>query len=186
MMCDPTTGDLLRGRADRVLPGLRVWRGLRPGGHVHNLSRRVQGSGSGCSLAHRTQASAADAGTLRTYRGSLDGQDFSVFEQQEDVDRVESKRSPQIVTPESLPRTENAMTNRISLPSSSLQVIAERRSPRRDPSAFESDFRRELQHIAGGEHISTGTNPTHAPEGLPRTSVIVLVTSSGNVTVRAN
>jgi hypothetical protein len=53
-------------------------------------------------------------------------------------------------------------------------------------SMFSTKIRRVSRKIAGGEQIPTGTNCTKTQEGGPKVSVIVLVTSSGNVTVRAN
>jgi hypothetical protein len=69
---------------------------------------------------------------------------------------------------------------------STLQATAQRCSAHCDRSPFEPDLRRDLQSIAGDERTSTGSNCTNANEEIAQTSVIVLVTSSGNVTVRAN
>lgn len=47
-------------------------------------------------------------------------------------------------------------------------------------------FRRALQMTAGGDTLPTGTYPASTHGSPTEASVIVLVTSSGNVTVRAN
>ncbi len=202
-MCHPTTGDLLRGRAYRVLPGLCVRGGLRARRDVFDLYRRVQGGGQGCRAADDSQAFARSARTMGTHPQGLIREEFRPSEQQQGAGRVESRRSAQSAPPEFPCRTKNLMPFVTPFPVSagqyramplrprdaglpSLQAVAEPCSAHRACSPFEPDFRRELQSVADDEHTSTGTNCTNAYEEITQTSVIVLVTSSGNVTVRAN
>lgn len=206
MMCHPTTGDLLRGRADRLLPGVRVRRGLRSGRHVLDLYGRVQGSRTGCMPACSTRAAEAGTDPRCTRPEALISAEFSTPQQQQPAPRVVTSELAHPVQPESVRRIENVMPEMstlvgfcegldrvspasrqratpVALPS---PIVVAAQTLRCNTSTFDQVSRRTLRTMADGEPISTGTTVAPSPEGLSKTSVIVLVTTSGNVTACAN
>lgn len=59
-------------------------------------------------------------------------------------------------------------------------------APRSYGPLFSQNSRRTSQNNAGGEQISNGVDRCYAEKAVTRASVIVLVTTKGNATVRAN
>ena len=212
MMCHPTTGDLLHSRADRILPRVRIRCGLRAGSDVLDLHGRIQSSRAGRLPAPASGTSGEATGSASEANAEVViPEQHAVAEQHCGPVGVESSKPARRVSQATTPRGK-----KMTQPGSSLTVpvtsvlssapcafkdllpaeadlsltrfdrLAAVGVSRRNRSIASPSFRCELQKIAGGEQIPTGVNRTVPARSLTQASVIVWVTSSGNVTVRAN
>jgi hypothetical protein len=215
-MCHPKSGDLPSRRTSRTFSWVCVRGGMRAGSHVLDLSRRVPSRRPGHDAAHSTGAPAKAAsfprssqvvpaefvteteqqiGAARVQAGravnhqpansnrragcsmsqapitamsrSICRQSALWSKRAAALPSVEAR--PEIVSAKSLVRTYAALPDWAA-----------------PANAFSASFRRCLRNSADGDQISTGLRRTLPTVGEYRTSVIVLVTSDGNVTVRAN
>jgi len=216
MMCHPKTGDLLLSRGRRVLSGLCLRRGMCSGRDVLHLHGRVPSRGSRRLFTGAPGAAPARKIPGQPGAEALNTAHFAYTEQHPGTNGVGLKKLARSPEQESYSRTEDVMAQELTSPfvrtggspasGTSTRVLPSRfREPmagtesaalapeiadgalsRRNKQCFTPRFRRTLRKNATGGQISTGTSLRIAKREVPRTSVIVLVTPSGNVTVRAN
>ncbi len=224
-MCHPIVSDLSRGRNDRILSGLRLRRGMRPGGDVFHLHGRVPGSGAGRRAAG--SAGTASAGTIpppfrgerlifalssaskqqdqRLWVGSqecvcaVQPEDYSTKlvpfserfvasfrhpgERREDGNSVSEGRCPK---PKEFASNLVCALRQVSVATPVTEAFVR-------PGAAIDEFRgkqwnrparfcRTAQRTAAVGQIATGASRTNTKKSRSRASVIVSVTTLGNVT----
>jgi hypothetical protein len=215
-MCHPKQGDLLPRRGNRVFSRICVWSGMRASGNVLDLSGRVPGGRPGHHAARRAGAFAQGASdryssqVAAAARVTNREQQIAPARVQPEMAAVLSaansdrrtgcsmEKAPTSSLQGSVRRqkTGTAVVTSVLCASgfspsvSSLTSLVP--SPASTPGVaggknkFTESFRRCLRNSADGDQISTGVSRALPTQGVHQTSVIVLVTPEGNVTVRAN
>lgn len=215
-MCHPKQGDLLPRRGNRVFSRICVWSGMRAGGDVLDLSGRVPGGRPGHHAARRAGAFAKGASdrygaqVAALKRVTNPEQQIVPARVQPEMAAVHSaansdrragcsmEKAPTSSLQGSVRRQNTrtavvtsalyasevspvvfSLTSLVPSPASTLCVAGGK-------NKFTESFRRCLRKSADGDQISTGVSRALPTQGVHQTSVIVLVTPEGNVTVRAN